>query len=112
MGIDFSRVAVKMCLEQARALGLTIDAILADLERFPLPTARYDLIVTFLSGETLDILGKNAADADALSTAVTVLGPQKGLELIESMPDTEAILVSPAPEYKITKSSAAEEYIE
>ncbi|HLB29775.1 MAG TPA: methyltransferase domain-containing protein [Dehalococcoidia bacterium] len=47
MGIVFSRVAVKMCLEQARALGLTIDAILADLERFPLPTARYDLIVTF-----------------------------------------------------------------
>ena len=61
---------------------------------------------------SVTIIAPNAADADALSTAVTVLGPQKGLELIESMPDTEAILVSPAPEYKITKSSAAEEYIE
>lgn len=60
---------------------------------------------------SVTIIAPNATDADALSTAVTVLGPQKGLELIESMPDTAAILVSPAPEYKITKSSAAEKYI-
>ena len=60
---------------------------------------------------SVTIIAPNATDADALSTAVTVLGPQKGLELIESMPDTEAILVSPAPEYKLTKTTGAEKYI-
>jgi thiamine biosynthesis lipoprotein len=60
---------------------------------------------------SVTIIAPNATDADALSTAVTVLGPQKGLELIESMPDTAAILVSPAPEYKITKTTGAEKYI-
>ncbi len=61
---------------------------------------------------SVTIIAPNATDADALSTAVSVLGPQKGLELIESMPDTAAILVSPAPEYKITKSSTAEKFIQ
>ncbi len=61
---------------------------------------------------SVTIIAPNATDADALATAVCVLGPQKGLKLIESMPDTAAILVSPAPEYKITKTSAAEKYIQ
>jgi len=46
-GIDISRVAVRRCLERARDLGLSIDIILADLERFPLPRERYDLILNF-----------------------------------------------------------------
>jgi thiamine biosynthesis lipoprotein len=60
---------------------------------------------------SVTIIADNATTADALATGVTVMGPQKGLELIESMRDTAAILVSPAPDYKITKSSAAEKFI-
>jgi thiamine biosynthesis lipoprotein len=46
-----------------------------------------------------------AADADALSTAVHVLGPEKGLSLIENLPHTSAILISPAPAYKLSKTA-------
>lgn len=60
---------------------------------------------------SVTIIAKNATTADALATAVTVLGPQKGLDLIEGIPNTEAFLISPAPTYKITKTTAAEKYI-
>jgi len=60
---------------------------------------------------SVTIIAKNATTADALATAVTVLGLQKGLDLIESIPNTEAFLISPAPTYKITKTTAAEKYI-
>lgn len=40
------------------------------------------------------ILAPTAMEADALSTAVFVLGEQKGLELIESLPNVECILVT------------------
>jgi hypothetical protein len=36
---------------------------------------------------------------------------EKGLNLIESIPFVEAIFISPAPDYKITKTSGAEKYI-
>jgi thiamine biosynthesis lipoprotein len=39
------------------------------------------------------VIAPNATDADALSTAVMVLGAEKGLELIASLPGTEALLV-------------------
>jgi len=60
---------------------------------------------------SVTIIAPNATDADALATAVSVLGPEKGLSLIEKLPQTEAILISPAPEYKITKTPGAEKYI-
>ncbi len=40
------------------------------------------------------ILAPTAMEADALSTAVFVLGAQKGMELIESLPNVEAIVVT------------------
>lgn len=46
-GIDISRVAAHSCLERARALGLAIDAIVADLESFPLPGNHRHLILNF-----------------------------------------------------------------
>jgi len=61
---------------------------------------------------SVTIISPNAADADALSTAVTVMGVEKGIELIESIPQTEAIFISSPPEYKFTKTSGAEKYIE
>lgn len=39
------------------------------------------------------IIGSNATDTDALSTSVFVLGVEKGLELVNSLPDTEAIII-------------------
>jgi thiamine biosynthesis lipoprotein len=60
---------------------------------------------------SVTIIAKTAIDADALATAVTVLGPEKGLALIETLPDTEAILISPAPDFEITKTKAADKYM-
>jgi len=60
---------------------------------------------------SVTIIAPNAADADALATAVCVMGPEKGLELIEKLPQTEAILISSAPEYKLTATTGAERYI-
>ncbi|MBN1795744.1 MAG: FAD:protein FMN transferase [Sedimentisphaerales bacterium] len=60
---------------------------------------------------SVTIIAKDAITADAFSTAVSVLGKEKGLELIESIADTEAILVSPAPDYEKIFSNNAEKYI-
>ena len=63
------------------------------------------------------IIANSATDADALATAVSVMGAEKGLALIETIPDTEAILI-PAfagmtgqPKYELIKTSGAEKYI-
>lgn len=42
---------------------------------------------------SVTVIADNAADADALSTAVFVLGYEKGKELIESLPGAEAVFV-------------------
>jgi thiamine biosynthesis lipoprotein len=60
---------------------------------------------------SVTIIAPNATDGDALATAVSVMGPEKGLGLIEKLPQTEAILISPAPEYNITKTTGAEKFI-
>jgi thiamine biosynthesis lipoprotein len=39
------------------------------------------------------IIGSNATDTDALSTSVFVMGVDKGLNLVNSLPDTEAIII-------------------
>ena len=39
------------------------------------------------------IIGKLATDTDALSTSVFVLGVDKGLQLIDSIPETEAVII-------------------
>ncbi len=48
------------------------------------------------------VIAPNATEADALSTAVFVLGPGPGLELVESLPGVEAILVTPRLEIIIS----------
>ena len=39
------------------------------------------------------IIGKSATDTDALSTSVFILGVEKGMQLIDSIADTEAVLI-------------------
>ena len=46
-GVDVSAVAVDKCREKAERLGLSVEALVADLERSPLPSNEYDLIVNF-----------------------------------------------------------------
>ncbi len=58
------------------------------------------------------IIAPDATTADALSTAVNVLGPEKGLALIERLPDIEAILI---PADKVSEpifSTGAKAYVE
>jgi thiamine biosynthesis lipoprotein len=57
------------------------------------------------------IIAKDATTADALSTAVTVLGAEKGLALIKKIPQTEAILITSPPKYELIKTAGAEKYI-
>ena len=60
---------------------------------------------------SVTVISDNATDADALATAVSVIGPEKGLALIEKVPRTEAILITSQPEYKFIKTTGAEKYI-
>ena len=60
---------------------------------------------------SVTIFADNATDADALATAVSVMGAEKGLALIEKLPGTEAILITSGPKYEVTKTSGAEEYV-
>jgi len=43
---------------------------------------------------SVTIIADQTVDADALATAVSVMGPEKGLALIESLEDTEAFIVA------------------
>ncbi|MDH4239925.1 MAG: FAD:protein FMN transferase [Phycisphaerae bacterium] len=60
---------------------------------------------------SVTIISKNALDADALATSVSVMGPEKGLALIEKIPDTEAILITPSPDYQLIKTTGAGRYV-
>ncbi len=59
---------------------------------------------------SVTIITDNATDADALSTAVTVMGVEKGIELIENRNETEAILIPSGTTEYIT-TSGADKYI-
>ena len=54
------------------------------------------------------IIGKDATTADAMSTAVFVLGPNAGLDVIEKTPGLEGLLVTSAG--KIIESSGFNQY--
>ncbi len=60
---------------------------------------------------SVTIIADNATDADALSTAVTVMGDEKGMALIESLPNTEAILIPSGAKHEIFKTPGAEKYL-
>ncbi len=72
-----------------------------DYERyFDEDGVRYHHIIDPKTGDSarsvraVTILGPLAIDTDALSTSVFVLGPEKGLELVESLTEIEAIIVN------------------
>jgi FAD:protein FMN transferase len=59
---------------------------------------------------SVTIIADNATDADALSTAVTVMGVERGMALIESLPNTVAILI-PSGQTKLITTPGAEKYM-
>jgi thiamine biosynthesis lipoprotein len=79
---------------------------------------KYSHIVDPESGHSTESLASvtiicpRATDADALSTAVTVMGKEKGLALIETIPETEVILITSGPKYELIKTRGAEKFIE
>ncbi len=89
-----------------------------DYQRFVVIGGRhYSHIINERTGNSADalssvtIIADCATNADALATAVSVMGAERGIELIENKDGTEAIIISPAPEYIITKTSGAEKFI-
>jgi len=60
---------------------------------------------------SVTIIADNATDADALATAVSVMGTEKGLALIEKLPATDAILITSQPKYQLIKTTGADKYI-
>jgi thiamine biosynthesis lipoprotein len=79
---------------------------------------KHSHILNRVSGESAEglssvtIIAQNAIDADALATSVSVMGPEKGLALIEKISNAEAILITPSPEYQLLKTTGAEKYID
>ena len=59
--------------------------------------------------QSVTVIHKNNAFADGLATAVFVMGTEKGLELIESLNDTEAMIID--DEGKIFYSSGFEKFL-
>jgi FAD:protein FMN transferase len=59
---------------------------------------------------SVTVIAETVSEADALSTAVFVLGPQKGLSLIEELAGTEGVLIT--PELEIICSSGLDGMVE
>ena len=59
--------------------------------------------------ESVTIISHDAFTADALSTGIFVLGPQKGMDLIEELPGTEALIVDTTG--TVHKSSGFDKYL-
>ncbi|MDZ7264345.1 MAG: FAD:protein FMN transferase [candidate division KSB1 bacterium] len=71
-----------------------------DYERyFVIDSVRYHHILDPTTGYpargcvSVTVLAPSAMEADALSTALFVLGPQKGMALIEELPDIEGVII-------------------
>jgi thiamine biosynthesis lipoprotein len=61
---------------------------------------------------SVTIIAPDATSADALATAVSVLGLEKGLALIEQVPDTEAILIGHQKDAQAIFTTGAEAYLQ
>jgi len=55
---------------------------------------------------SVTIIGTSSTDADALSTSVFVLGPERGVELLKAFPGYDAVLVTESGEVILTDGAA------
>ncbi len=88
-----------------------------DYERyFEMEGMRYHHILDPGSGYPSRVLisatvtAPTVVEADALATAIMVMGPQRGLALVESLPGVEALLIT--PELELLISSGLQDLIE
>ena len=95
----------------------TAVATSGDYRRFFLiKDKKYSHIIDTKSGYSSDklksvtVISQNATDADALATAVSVMGAEEGLALIETIPQTEAILILTGSS-ELMKTSGAGKFI-
>ncbi len=72
-----------------------------------------DPATTASAGEltSVTVIAARAMDADALATAVSVMGRTKGLQLIESIDNAEAIVIPADKKLELVKTSGADAYI-
>ncbi len=84
---------------------------------FEIRGQRYSHIIDPRTGWPADaapsvtVIAPKGAQADALATAVSVLGVEAGLKLIETLPDTECLFITGNEEsYKLIRSSGFETY--
>jgi len=79
---------------------------------------KYSHIINPVAGSTADelvsvsIVARTATAADALATAVSVLGREKGLELVDSLTKTEAILVPGGKDQEIVHTDGVRQYVD
>ncbi len=99
-------------------LDIAAVATSGDYQQFALIEGkRYSHIINRQTGagaqglSSVTIIADSATDADALATAVSVMGAEKGFALIKTMPGVEAILITSPPKYEIMKTSGAGKYI-
>lgn len=60
---------------------------------------------------SVTIIGSNAMDSDAMATTVTVMGIEKGLELVESIEGMEGFVVPSDPNEKKRYSSGFDKFV-
>jgi len=60
---------------------------------------------------SVTVIAPYAIDTDALATAISVMGIEKGLELIKTIPQTDAILIPAQNHHKIIKTEGVKKYL-
>lgn len=97
----------------------TAIATSGDYRRFVmLDDQRYSHIIDPAAGSSANgltsvtIIASRAVEADALATAVSVLGQKKGLELVESVGNTEAVIIPGGSGLEFIKTSGADAFID
>jgi len=86
-------------------------------ERYFDEDAEIGHIMDPLTGRTVNkcssasIIAETCTEADILSTAVFVLGPEKGLQIVETLQNTETIIIGYENPKELTYSSGINEFI-
>jgi len=89
-----------------------------DYSRFTIINGKKFSHIINLKGEcssdelvSVTVISQDAVSVDALATAVSAMGVEKGLTLIEELSETEAILITTGPKANRLETSGAAKYI-
>jgi len=62
--------------------------------------------------QSVSVIAATSIDSDALATSVSVLGKERGLELIESLADVEAVIIPAGADQEMIMSSGMKDLLE